>query len=41
MTQGEPGDKMCEAMPVDLTDPLLTKWKKSKVRNATFCAIYM
>jgi beta-fructofuranosidase len=25
---GEPGDKMCEAMPVDLTDPLLVKWKK-------------
>jgi hypothetical protein len=25
---GEPGDKMCEAFPVDLEDPLLTEWKK-------------
>jgi beta-fructofuranosidase len=27
---GEPGDHMCEASPVDLTDPLLTQWRKSK-----------
>lgn len=26
---GEPGDRMCEASPVDLSDPLLAKWKKN------------
>ena len=25
---GEPGDKMCEAFPMDLDDPLLTRWAK-------------
>ena len=27
---GEPGDRMCEASPLNLSDPLLTVWRKSR-----------